>query len=223
MSFHHDRIRFCTSPDGTRIAYALTGQGPPLVKAANWLTHIEFDWDSIVWRHWFAELSGGRSLLRYDQRGCGLSDWDAQDLSFEQMVADLEAVVDGAGLETFPLVGISQGGAVAATYAARHPERVTKLVLYGSFGRGRMIGATPEQREEAEAILKLVELGWTRDNPAFRQVFALHFLPDATPEMHAAFNEAARLSTSAQNCSRPQKPSSLGSTSPYCPAVSNRC
>jgi DNA-binding CsgD family transcriptional regulator/alpha-beta hydrolase superfamily lysophospholipase len=118
------------------------------------------------------------------------------------MVRDLEAVVDAAGLETFPLLGISQGGAVATAYAARHPERVSKLMLYGAFGRGRLVEAARKQREEAEAILKLVEFGWTRDNPAFRQIFALHFLPEAGPDVHAAFNETARLSTSARNSAR---------------------
>lgn len=202
MRLLDEKIRFCTSHDGTRLAYAMTGDGQPLVKAANWLTHIEFDWDSLVWRHWFSELSRGRCLLRYDQRGCGLSDWDVEDLSFESMVSDLEAVVDAAGLQSFPLLGISQGGAVAAAYAARHPERVTKLMLYGAFGRGRLVEAAPQQREEAEAILKLVELGWSRDNPAFRQVFAQHFLPDANSDVHAAFNASARLSTSARNAAR---------------------
>ena len=196
------RIQFCTSRDGTRIAYATSGKGPPLVKAANWLTHIEFDWDSVVWRHWFLELSRHHQLLRYDQRGCGLSDWDVESLTLESMICDLEAVVDAAGLDRFPLLGISQGGAIATAYAARHPERVTKLLLYGAFGQGRLRRATPEQREEAEAMLKLVELGWNRDDPGFRQVFALHFFPDASPELHAAFNETARLSTSARNASR---------------------
>jgi pimeloyl-ACP methyl ester carboxylesterase/DNA-binding CsgD family transcriptional regulator len=196
------RIQFCTSRDGTRIAYATSGQGPPLVKAANWLTHIEFDWDSVVWRHWFVELSRDHQLLRYDQRGCGLSDWDVESLTLESMICDLEAVVDAAGLDRFPLLGISQGGAIAAAYAARHPERVTKLLLYGAFGQGRLRRATPEQREEAEAMLKLVELGWNRDYTGFRQVFALQFFPDASPELHAAFNETARLSTSSRNASR---------------------
>ena len=197
------KILFCTSQDGARIAYSLSGTGPPLVKAANWLTHLDFDWESPVWRHWYSELLRGHCLLRYDQRGCGLSDWNAADLSLAAWVRDLETVVDSAGFTRFPLIGFSQGGSVAIAYAARHPERVSQLVLYGAIGRGRLAGATSQaQRDECEAMLKLVELGWDRDNPAFRQVFALHFLPRGTGEQHRAFNENARLSTSPTNAAR---------------------
>ena len=173
------RIRFCTSSDGVRVAYATLGSGPPLVKVANWLTHLEFDWTSPVWRHWVAELSRERTLVRYDERGCGLSDWNAADLSFEGCVRDLEAVVDAAGLERFALFGMSQGGAAAIGYAARHPERVTHLALCGAFTRGRAVWArTPGEIEENEMMIRLAEAGWERENPAFRQMFASQFLPD---------------------------------------------
>src|SRR5919108_1218493 len=132
-------IRFCTTSDDVRIAYAVTGKGPPIVRAPHWLTHIEFDWASPVWRHWLAELSRGHTLLRYDGRGCGLSDWEAADLSFEGWVRDLEAVVDAAGLSRFALVGISRGGPISIAYAARHPERVSHLVMYGALARGRAL------------------------------------------------------------------------------------
>jgi pimeloyl-ACP methyl ester carboxylesterase len=128
-------IRFCTGDDGTRIAYAESGEGPPLVKAANWLTHLEFDWNSPVWRHWLTELSRRHRLIRYDERGCGLSDWNAEDQSFDAWLRDLEMVVEANGLERFALLGISQGAAVAVAYAVAHPERVTHLVLHGGDAR----------------------------------------------------------------------------------------
>jgi len=125
------QIRFCTSSDGVNICYATVGEGPPLVKAPNWLSHLEYDWRSPVWRHWWEELSKDHLLIRFDQRGCGLSDWSVEDMSFEARVSDLEAVVDALELERFALLGISQGGAAAAEYAVRHPERVSHLVIYG--------------------------------------------------------------------------------------------
>ena len=131
-------IRFCTSPDGTRIAVASIGSGPPLVRAAHWLSHVEYDLQSPVWRSWLTELSRERSYIRYDQRGCGLSDRDATNLSLDAWVSDLEAVVDSLGLKRFPLFGMSQGGAVAIAYAARHPERVSHLVFAGAYARGSL-------------------------------------------------------------------------------------
>jgi DNA-binding winged helix-turn-helix (wHTH) protein len=130
------QIQFCTSADGTRLGYATTGSGPPLVKAAQWLSHLEYDWESPVWRHWLEELTSRFTLLRYDERGCGLSDWDVPSLTFDDWVDDLETVVDASGLERFPLLGISQGGPVAMAYAVRHPERVSHLVLVGPYARG---------------------------------------------------------------------------------------
>jgi pimeloyl-ACP methyl ester carboxylesterase/DNA-binding CsgD family transcriptional regulator len=198
-----EKIRFCASSDGTRIAYAVTGDGPPLVKAANWLTHIEFDANSPVWRHWIDESSRNHTLIRYDERGCGLSDWDVADMSFESWVADLEAVVDAAGLDRFPLLGISQGGAVAVAYAVRHPERVTHLVLYGAYARGIAVRAkSPAEAEENEMAIKLAERGWGRDNPAFRQTFATLIQPEGSPEQHRSITDMMQLSTSAENAGR---------------------
>lgn len=191
-------IRFCRTADGVRIAYATVGDGPPLVKAANWLTHLEFDWHSPAWRHWMEALAAGRRLVRYDERGCGLSDRDVRDFSFDAMVRDLEAVVDALNLDRFPLLGISQGGAVSAAYAVRHPEKVTHLILYGAFARGhaKRGQVTPE---EHEAQLSLVRLGWGRANPAYRQMFTAQFMPDASLEQMRWFNELMRVSTSAEN------------------------
>jgi len=137
------QIRFCTSSDGVGIAYATSGSGPPLVKAANWLSHLEFDGRSPVWRHWIRELSRYHTLVRYDERGCGLSDWNVDEFSLDAWVRDLEAVVDGLELERFPLLGISQGGPIAIAYATRHPERVSHLILHGSYAGGYCTGASP--------------------------------------------------------------------------------
>jgi pimeloyl-ACP methyl ester carboxylesterase/DNA-binding CsgD family transcriptional regulator len=197
------RIRFCTSCDGVRIAYATSGSGPPLVKADNWLSHLEFDWDSPVWRHWLAALSAHHTLVRYDQRGCGLSDWNAGDFSLDTWVYDLEAVVDTLGLERFPLIGLSRGGPAALAYTVRHPERVSKLILFGSFLRGRYKRSlSAQQREEADALVALMRVGWGRDNPAFRQTFTTLFIPGATPEQMQWFNDLQRLSTSPENAAR---------------------
>src|SRR3954464_14319513 len=130
-------IAFCRAADGVRLAYAVAGDGPPLVRAANWMTHLGYDIESPVWRHWVRELSSRHTFIRYDERGCGLSDWSVTDFSFDDWVSDLESVVEALGLERFPLLGVSQGAAVAVAYAARHPDRVTKLVLCGSYARGR--------------------------------------------------------------------------------------
>jgi len=197
------QIRFCTSPDGVRIAYAVTGNGPPLVKVANWLSHLEFDWDSPVWRHWLAALSQHHTFVRYDQRGCGLSDWNAADLSFEACVRDLETVADAAGPRRFSLLGVSQGGAIAIAYAVRHPERVSHLVIYGAAARGRRARAASQaQRDEAEVMIKLAGLGWGREDHSFRQVFTTQFLPEGTPEQHRSFNEIQRLTTTPENAAR---------------------
>src|SRR4051794_2058084 len=165
-------IRFCRTADGVTIGYASSGSGPPLVKVASWMTHLDHDWRSPVWHHWLVELSRRHRLVRYDERGCGLSDWTIPRPTFEDWVTDLETVVDAAGLDRFPLLGISQGASVAVTYTARHPERVTKLVLYGGFLQGRLVrAATEEARREHHLEVELARLGWGRDDPVFRQVF----------------------------------------------------
>jgi pimeloyl-ACP methyl ester carboxylesterase/DNA-binding CsgD family transcriptional regulator len=196
-------LRFCTSSDGTRLAYASVGSGPPLVKAANWLSHLEYDWSSPIWRHWIEGLSRHHTYVRYDARGCGLSDRDPKEISLESWVRDLEAVVDAAGVERFPLLGISQGGAIAIEYATRHPERVSHLILYGAFARGRLKrGGGQAAIDETMTMYKLFELGWGTDNRAFRQVFATQFLPDAPRELIDAFDELQRQSATAADAVR---------------------
>jgi pimeloyl-ACP methyl ester carboxylesterase/transcriptional regulator with XRE-family HTH domain len=194
------RIHFCTSPDGVRLAYATVGQGPVFVKAANWLSHIEYDWNSPVWRHWMTGLSQHHTLVRYDERGCGLSDWNVTDFSLDAWVQDLELVVDALDIDRFPLLGISQGGPVALAYAVRHPERVSHLILYGTYARGRLTRSpTPDQVTETETLINLTRFGWGKDNPAFRQVFTSLFMPEATFEQMHWFNDLQRVSTSPEN------------------------
>jgi pimeloyl-ACP methyl ester carboxylesterase/DNA-binding CsgD family transcriptional regulator len=197
MSHPDQQIRFCTSSDGVRVAYATCGSGPPLVKAANWIGRLDLDWDSPVWRPWLAALARGRTLVRYDSRGFGLSDRNAADFTFNALVDDLEAVIEAAGLDRFALFGLAAGGAIAIGYAARHPERVTHLVLYGCFTRGRVARSeTPEQLEEANALIRLVQLGAGKEDSAFRQLFTSQMLPGGTTEQFRSFNELMRMSGS---------------------------
>ncbi len=198
-------IKFCTTPDGVRIAYAVIGKGPPLVKAANYLSHLEFDWQSPLWRHWLEEFSMDGEFVRYDERGCGLSDWSVPDFSFEAWVRDLESVVDAVGLERFPLLGISQGGAVAVEYAAKHPERVSQLVLYGAYARGWGKRGSASLSEERGAMSTLIKHGWGRDDPTARQVFTSMFIPDATLEQMRWFNDMQRVSCTPENAVRFQQ------------------
>ena len=196
------QIRFCTAPDGTQIAYATVGQGPPLIKAANWLNHLEYDWESPVWRHVLHGLARDRRLIRYDERGNGLSDWDVEDISFEAFVSDLETVVDTVGIERFPLLGISQGCAVSIAYAVRHPERVSRLILFGGYAKGRLKRGSQADSEEAAALATLIRQGWGQENPAFRQIFTSLFMPEATPEQAQSFNDLQRITTSPENAVR---------------------
>ena len=201
-STKQQEIRFCTASDGVRIAYATSGKGLPLVKAANWLNHLEYDWQSPVWRHLLQELTKDHSLIRYDERGNGLSDWDVADISFDAFVRDLETVIDAAGLDRFALLGISQGCAVSVAYAVRHPERVTHLVLYGGYARGARKRASPEAIEQAEAMLTLMRHGWGSENAAFRQIFTSRFIPEATAEQMQWFNDLRRITASPENAVR---------------------
>jgi pimeloyl-ACP methyl ester carboxylesterase/DNA-binding winged helix-turn-helix (wHTH) protein len=196
-------IAFCRAADGIRLAYAVAGDGPPLVRAANWMTHLGFDIESPVWRHWVADLAARHTFIRYDERGCGLSDCNATDFTFEDWVTDLETVVEALGLTRFPLLGVSQGGAVAVAYAARHPEQVSKLVLCSAYARGRSVRAVSDEERRAAALdLDLARVGWGRDDPAFRQVFAAQFLPDGTRADWQAFDHLQRRTTSPENAVR---------------------
>jgi pimeloyl-ACP methyl ester carboxylesterase/DNA-binding CsgD family transcriptional regulator len=192
-------IRFCTSSDGVKLAYAVTGEGPPLVMSATWLTHLEHQWRSLAWKPWLEALSRDHTLLRYDSRGCGLSDRDAENLSFETWVKDFEKVIDAAGFGRFSLLSTCWGGPVAIEYAARHPERVDRLVLYGTYARGRLRrNDQPKEVEKGRVLLDLTRLGWGLENHAFLQVWASHFQPGGTIEHMRSWCDQQRAATSAE-------------------------
>ena len=195
-------IRFSVTPDGVRIAWASIGSGPPLVKASNWLTHLDYEWESPVWRHWWAELSKHHRVIRYDERGNGMSQRDIAGVSFDTWVRDLETVVDAAKLERFTLLGISRGGPIAVAYAAKHPDRVSELVLYGTFPAGRNHYGTPKELEEWRALVSLTRLGWGVHNSAFSRMFTQRFIPNGTPVHENWFDQLQRVSTSAENAAR---------------------
>ena len=198
----NQEIRFCKSPDGVQIAYATSGNGPPILRAAHWMSHLQYDWESPVWQHWISELSHQNTLIRYDQRGNGLSDWVVSDLSCDAMVADLESVADACDLRRFPLLGVSQSCGVSVAYAVRHPERVSHLILYGGFEKGwRKRGNIHEIRTH-EAMTTLILEGWGKKNPAFRQLFTETFIPEATREQMNWFNELQKETVSPENASR---------------------
>ncbi len=192
----NQHIQFCTTPDGTRIAFTLTGEGPPLIRVINWASHLKFEEDSPVWRHWVEAFSRHHTFIRYDGRGFGLSDLDAADLSFAAWVQDLETVVDYLGLEQVSLLGLCRGAFAAVAYAVQHPEKVNKLVLYGGYTRGRFVeGTTKAQRDRAEMFLNLVRYGWGNGNAAFRQVYTHLFMPDGSPEQMQWLTDLQRVST----------------------------
>jgi pimeloyl-ACP methyl ester carboxylesterase/DNA-binding CsgD family transcriptional regulator len=197
------RIRYVRTGDGVQLAWAEAGTGPVLIKAANWMTHLEYEWESPVWRHWIRFFSNHFRYIRHDERGCGMTDWNVGDLSFERWIEDLEAVVAAAApQEPFALLGISQGGATCVAYAARHPERVAKLVLYGAYARGPLHRGDPDRERLYTAMTDLVRLGWGSDNPAFRQVFTSRFIPGGSDEQIGWFNDLCRKTTSPEIAAR---------------------
>ncbi len=195
-------IRYCTTADDVKIAFASGGEGPTLIKAANWMSHLEYDWESPIWRHWIEGLSRNHRLVRYDERGNGLSDREVDDLSFDSWVADLESVVDAVGAERFALLGISQGGAVAVEYAVRHPERVSHLIIYGGYVKGWRKRGDPNEVEKREAMSALLRMGWGQDNPAFRQIFTSLFMPGASHDQADWFNDLQRETTGPETAAR---------------------
>ena len=197
------KIRYLRTGDGVQVAWAEAGSGPVLIKAANWLTHLDYEWESPVWRHWIHFFSDNFRFIRHDERGCGMTDWNVGDLSFARWVEDLEAVVDAADpKQPFALLGISQGAATCIAYAVRHPERVSHLLLYGGYARGIFRREDPEKERFYRALIDLTRLGWGRDNPAFRQVFTSRFMPGATEEQVYWFNELCRKTTSPEIAAR---------------------
>ena len=198
------RIRYLRTEDGVQARLGGGGRaGPLLVKAANWLTHLEYDWESPVWRHWIRFFADHFRFVRFDERGCGMTDWDVEDLVPDRWVDDLEPVADAAAPgEPMALLGISQGAATSIAYAVRHPERVSHLVLYGGYARGTGRRGDPQHERIYSAVIELARLGWGQDNPAFRQVFTSRFIPDGTDEQIGWFNELCRKTTSPENAAR---------------------
>jgi pimeloyl-ACP methyl ester carboxylesterase/DNA-binding CsgD family transcriptional regulator len=196
-------IRFCTTPDDTQLAYAVSGEGPPLVMSATWLTHLEHQWRSLAWRPWLDAFTSEHRVLRYDSRGCGLSDRNTNDLSFETWVRDFECVVEAADFRRFALVATCWGGPIAIEYAVRHPERVSHLVLYGTYARGRLRRTDrPGEIEKARVLLELTRLGWAQEDHAFLQVWASKFQPGGTLEHLRSWCEQQRAATSADTAVR---------------------
>jgi pimeloyl-ACP methyl ester carboxylesterase/DNA-binding winged helix-turn-helix (wHTH) protein len=201
-SVPRQRVHFCTAADKTRLAYARSGNGPPLVKAANWLSHIELEWNSPIWKHWLERLGRDRTLIRYDVRGSGLSDWRPPSITFPDFVRDLADIFDAGGVERAPLFGVSQGAAVSVAYAVQNPERVSALILVGGCARGWRAKRHPRLTERGEALLVLMRQGWGAAHPAFRQIFTTSFFPSATREQTDFFNELQRQTASPENAAR---------------------
>ena len=197
-------IRFCVTSDNVRLAWASVGSGHPLVKAANWLNHLDFEWESPIWKHWIAQLTRHNRLIRYDERGNGLSDWEVGEMSLELWVRDLETVVDSARVDRFDLMGISQGGAVAISYAVRHPERVSHLILHGAYSQGwrNRVGVPAEELEGRRALVTLVRLNWGKNLPGFSEIFTKRFVPDSTAVEQRWWDDLQRVSTSPGNAAR---------------------
>lgn len=213
-------MRFTTAMDGSQLAYATHGRGYPLVRAAHWFSHLQYDWESPVWRPWLTEMGSRFTVLRYDERGCGLSDWDAPDLSFEAWVEDLERVVDAAGFERFALLGMLQGAPVAIAYAHRHPERVSHLVIFG----GYMLGSAHRQltdleRQHDETVRSLLRVGWESDNPVYRHFFTSNLIPDGDEALLRSYDELLRHTTSAENAARFEEADWKVDVAPMAPQV----
>ncbi|WP_093297632.1 alpha/beta fold hydrolase [Pseudoxanthomonas sp. CF385] len=193
-------VHYVVTDDRIRLAWAEMGRGLPLVKAATWLTHLQYDLESPVWSHWARFFGEHFRYIRHDERGCGMSDWHAGALDASHWVDDLERVVDAAGIDRpFALLGISQGAATAIRYAVRHPHRVSHLILYGGYAMGGNRSENPERRSLFNALMDVIGHGWGNDNPAFRQLFTSRFVPQGSRAQLDWFNELCRRTTSPEN------------------------
>ena len=197
LGAQRQQVRFCHAPDGVRLAYAVHGEGPPLLVSTCWLSHLQFDWDSPVWRHFLADLGRFATIVRFDERGHGLSDWDVTDHSMKARVGDLEAVAEAAGYDRFALMAMAQGGPVAITYAARHAERVTRLIFYGSYSAAMRADLSPEDLEYEDLLDELFRVGWARPDSTFRRVLASMMIPGASEEQMRWLDDLQRVSSSA--------------------------
>ncbi len=191
-------IRYCRSADGTRLAFSVAGDGPPLVKTSHWLTHLDYDWQSPIWAHINLALSETFSLVRYDARGSGLSDWNVEDFTLDRHVEDFEAVVAAAGLDRFPIIGISQAAAFSVAYAAKHPDRVSKLVLYGGYDKGWRLSRDAKGIRSIESLLEMIEADWGV-TMAVPELLSATYMPDAPSEYWRWFGELQRKASSGKN------------------------
>jgi pimeloyl-ACP methyl ester carboxylesterase/DNA-binding CsgD family transcriptional regulator len=193
------QVRYVTAPDGTRLACAEVGSGPLLVKAANWLTHLEYEWESPIWKHWLQFFAERNRFVRYDERGCGMSGWQGTEVALDTWAEDLGAIIEAVRpVEPLTLLGISQGAATCIRYAVRHPERVARLILYGGYVRGAFLRGTPESQAAYRAMIDLARVAWGQDNPTFRQVFTSRFIPGGTYEQLQWWNEMCRKSVAGE-------------------------
>ena len=197
------RVRYLRTEDGVQLAWAEIGTGPVLIKAANWLSHLEYELESPVWGHWFRFFGDHFRFLRWDERGCGLTDREVDDLSFDRWIRDIEDVVAASGVEEpFAMLGISSGAATSIAYAARHPERVSKLILYGGYARGWAQRSDSEGVRQYRAMLELMRVGWGKENPVFRQVFTSRFIPGASEAQIGWYNELCRRTSTGEMAAR---------------------
>jgi pimeloyl-ACP methyl ester carboxylesterase/DNA-binding CsgD family transcriptional regulator len=203
MAENNQRIRYVRTPENINLAWAEVGSGPALVKAANWMTHLEFEWQSPVWRHWIRFFNENFRYIRFDERGCGMTDWNVGDISFDRWVEDLETVIAAANIdEPTTLLGISQGAATCIAYSIKHPEKVSRMILYGGYARGLAHYADCERKQLYQAMIELTRLKWGDENPTFRQVFTSRFIPDGTDEQIGWFNELCKKTTNAENAAK---------------------
>lgn len=196
------RVKFCTSADGTQIAYATIGEGVPVLKAPSYLTHVEYEWSNTFWGPFLSEFANSSQLIRFDQRGNGLSDWDVGRISPDAITEDMEAVVEASGLDRFALLGISQGAAFSVRYAAQHPEKVSCLILLGGYLRGRLMREDGEAKTQFNIASTMMREGWGSTSPMYRQFFTSGYIPDASQSAKDSFDELQRISGSAENVLR---------------------
>jgi len=198
----HQDITFARSSDGVNLAIGRSGDGPVLLKTANWLNHLEFDWQSPIWSPLFSRLAERLCLVRYDGRGSGLADRDVEDISFDGFLRDLDAVTGTIKAERFALLGLSQGVAAAIAYAVKYPARVSKLILYGGYAQGRNKSGDASDREKGQALLALMRQGWGSEGSAFMRAFSSIYLPNGSAEQIKWFSDMQRMATSGENAAR---------------------
>jgi pimeloyl-ACP methyl ester carboxylesterase/DNA-binding CsgD family transcriptional regulator len=197
------RVRYLRTEDGVQLAWAEIGAGPVLVRAGHWLSHLEYELESPVWGHWIRFFGDHFRFLRWDDRGCGLTDREVEELSFDRWLGDVEAVVAASEVEEpFALLGISSGPAICVAYAARHPDRVSRMVLYGGYSRGWARRGDTETDRQYRAMLELMRVGWGKENPVFRQVFTSRFIPGASDKQIGWFNELCRRTSTGEMAAR---------------------